>query len=199
MLQRFYTYLHCRPDGVPFYVGKGQGSRSHVFDVGRNRYHKNIVSKHGAENIRVFVFDCESEEEAFADEMQWIAQLRADGLTLANQTNGGDGPAGRIASAETRTLISAAQIGRKRSAECIAKRSATVRGSKRSDETRARMSAARKGIVFSLEHRSRIAAAARNISAETRMKLSLAKLGTSLSPETRAKMALAQQQRRRME
>ena len=24
----FYLYLHCRPDGAPFYVGKGRGRRA---------------------------------------------------------------------------------------------------------------------------------------------------------------------------
>jgi glutathione peroxidase-family protein len=35
-----------------------------------------VVNKYGKEDIQVFLFPCESEEQAFADEIQQIAQLR---------------------------------------------------------------------------------------------------------------------------
>ena len=77
---KYYTYLHCKPTGEPFYVGKGcnvGGRRSHNFSQ-RSQHHKNIVAKYGKANIGIFVFNCDSEAQAFADEIQQIAQLRRD-------------------------------------------------------------------------------------------------------------------------
>ena len=104
MTIQFYTYLHCRPDGTPFYVGKGNnrfGKRSHEFRR-RNQYHQHIVSKYGRENILIYIFPCESEEQAFADEAQQIAQLRQAGYSLCNLTDGGEGSSGRV-NTETRS------------------------------------------------------------------------------------------------
>src|SRR6266404_5237269 len=98
---------------MPFYVGKGNYGRAYEFMSGRNRHHKNIVAKYGKENIGVFVFPCDSEEQAFSDEKQQIAQLRRDGYVLANQTDGGEGKSGCIASKEAREKISASLIGNK--------------------------------------------------------------------------------------
>lgn len=109
---QFYTYLHCKPDGEPFYVGKGIRStckdnytkRSHNFTK-RNAYHKNIVAKYGKENIGVFVFPCESEEQAFLNEIQQIAQLRRDGYELCNLTDGGEGSSGRKGSEKQKEAV----------------------------------------------------------------------------------------------
>ena len=180
MNHQFYTYLHCKPNGDPFYVGKGHGKRSHnLFISSRNKFHKNIVAKYGAEHIGVFVFPCDSETEAFSDEIRLIAQLRTEGWELANRTEGGEGPRGRILSPEHRRNMSVAAMGRKMSPETKAKLSATNRGRKLSAETRAKMSAAATG---------------KAVSPETRAKLSIANIGKKHPPrlcslETRAKMA----------
>ncbi len=134
----FYTYIHCKPDGTPFYVGKGNGKRSHEFGRGRrSMHHQNIVAKYGKENIGVFVFPCDSEEQAFSDERQQIAQLRNEGYQLCNVTDGGQGSSGtkRVFSAEHRARLSASHTGRKAS-----------------EETKAKMSASRKGRKLSPEH-----------------------------------------------
>ena len=95
-MDQFYTYLHCKPNGDPFYVGKGRRNRARqFFDSRRSKFHMNIVRKYGVENVGVFIFPCESEEQAFADEIQQIAQLRAEGFELANFTNGGEGHSGK--------------------------------------------------------------------------------------------------------
>jgi len=51
------------------------------------------VSKHGKNNILIYVFPCDSEQQALADEIQQIAQLRAEGYKLANKSDGGEGGA----------------------------------------------------------------------------------------------------------
>ncbi|HEX8894457.1 MAG TPA: hypothetical protein VF783_14095 [Terriglobales bacterium] len=93
MAKQYYTYIHCKPDGAPFYVGKGREYRA-LLSGKRNIHHQRIVAKYGEENIGIFIFPCESEERALADEMQQIAQLRKEGYELANMTDGGEGHSG---------------------------------------------------------------------------------------------------------
>lgn len=125
MNPQFYTYLHCRPDGEPFYVGKGFGRRASNLSR-RNDHHKNIVSKYGKENIRVFIFNCESEYQALSDEVSQIAQLRLAGYVLANKTDGGEGVSNPTA--DVRAKIALGQKGKVRSPEHCAKLSAARNG-----------------------------------------------------------------------
>ena len=101
-MTQFYSYIHCKPDGEPFYIGKGQRSRSHKLTTGRNHHHKNIVSKYGKENIVIWKFDCDSEQSAFTLEKYLIAHYRRVGIKICNRTDGGEGSTGYIASNETR-------------------------------------------------------------------------------------------------
>ena len=132
-MKQFYTYIHSRPDGTPFYIGKGCEKRSHHF-YKRNKYHNSIVAKYGKENIIVSIFYCESEEQSHKDEIQQIAQLRNEGYRLANLTDGGEGSSGLIASVETREKMSASQRGKKRPSEVILKISEKNKGKKRTIE-----------------------------------------------------------------
>ncbi len=150
-MKQFYTYLHCKPDGMPFYVGKGNYGRAYEFMSGRNRHHKNIVAKYGKENIGVFVFPCDSEEQAFSDEKQQIAQLRRDGYVLANQTDGGEGKSGCIASKEAREKISASLIGNKHTL-----------GHKHTKESKKKMSDSTKIALSNPDVRAKMAISAKN-------------------------------------
>ena len=204
----FYTYLHCKPNGDPFYVGKGSALRGHNV-YRRNPHHRNVVEKYGAENIKAYIFPCASEREAFDDEVQQIAQLRESGYELVNLTFGGEGPTGRVYSDETRAKMAAAHQGVKISAETIAKRSATVRGRKHSAKTIERMAEAKRGKPVSAETRAKIAAA--NIgrprthvqvcSPETRAKMRASAMGNKsalghrLSDEAKAKISAANKRR----
>lgn len=125
-MNQYYIYLHCKPDGTPFYVGKGcngrgHSKRSHDLKRSRNAHHRAVVEKYGAENIGIFVFPCESEHQALKDEISTIRQLRAEGFRLANATDGGEGSSGLLPNAETRAKMSAKRKGVKRSPETVAK------------------------------------------------------------------------------
>lgn len=109
ILPRFYVYILARPDGTPFYIGKGSGRR--VFDHDTEarsgcKCHKcNVIRKiwrNGGEVQRYTVFTTDSEQEAYAHEAELIdLHGRAN---LANGTDGGIGGHGRIVPPEEREL-----------------------------------------------------------------------------------------------
>lgn len=114
MKTKFYVYIHCKPNGDPFYVGKGSGRRSREFKLGRNQHYKNTVAKYGKNKIEVLIFPKNSENEALITESKWIYELRQAGFKLCNQTDGGDGVSGHKHTEEIRAKISASKKGRKR-------------------------------------------------------------------------------------
>jgi len=87
------AYLHCRPDGTPFYVGKGTVTRMNRMCT-RNPYHTNITDKHGRGNILKGFMECSTEQIAFDLEMGIIKCLKRMGVRLANMSDGGEGPSG---------------------------------------------------------------------------------------------------------
>lgn len=109
MTKTFYTYVHLRPDGSPFYVGKGSTrKRSHDFNHhSRSRFHQNVVNKYGRKNIGIAVYNCRDEKHAFKLESELIAMFRDWGHELVNHTDGGEGAAGYKFSDELKALKSA--------------------------------------------------------------------------------------------
>lgn len=85
-------------------MGKGRGDRAYGL-FRRNAHHRNTVKKYGAKNIKIFVFPCASEREALENEVQQIAQLRQEGITLCNVTNGGEGTSGFTMSPKSKALL----------------------------------------------------------------------------------------------
>lgn len=113
----FYTYIHRKADtGEVFYVGKGKGYRCHDQN-NRNKHWANIVKKHGFSIEIAGRFA--SEKDAFDHERMLIAGFRADGIKLANMTDGGQGMAGRVLTPEHREKLSKALKGRSPSAATI--------------------------------------------------------------------------------
>lgn len=88
---RFYVYIHTKPDGTPFYVGKGTGRRAYM-KTNRNKHWKNTISKY--ENYRVDIFkDKLNENDANNLEIILIKAFGRMDLslgTLVNMTNGGE-------------------------------------------------------------------------------------------------------------
>lgn len=153
MAREFYTYVHTKPDGTPFYVGKGCRStsdRATAFNR-RSQYHKNIVAKYGRENIGVYVFLCDSERQAFDDEIHQIAQLRAEGYELANHSDGGEGPSGAKWSDEARR-----------------RRGDQRRGRRHSEETKRKIALGNSGKVFDAARLAAMSAGARAAHARRR-------------------------------
>lgn len=102
-----YTYLHCKPNGTPFYVGKGVRNRYKDFTY-RNDYHKRIVKKYEAENILIGKLWCSSDKIALQLEVGLIKCLKNMGVKLTNLTEGGEGAVGRPCSDRARLAVSEA-------------------------------------------------------------------------------------------
>jgi hypothetical protein len=88
-----YAYIHCKPDGTPFYVGKGVRSRYKDL-INRNAYHKKVVAKYGKDNILIAKIDCSTNDNALSLEIGLIKCLRRMGIALTNLTDGGEGNVG---------------------------------------------------------------------------------------------------------
>lgn len=85
----FYVYAHLRAtDGVLFYIGKGHAKRAWSLHR-RNPHWNNVATKHGFEVEILRSGMCEA--DAFNLEKDLIAGFRANGGTLTNMTDGGDG------------------------------------------------------------------------------------------------------------
>lgn len=174
------AYVHARPDGRIFYVGKGTETRAH--NLRRNAHHGNIVNKHGAENIQVGFIPCSSEAIAFDLEIGLIKCLRRSGIALTNRTDGGDGTAGMRHTPNTRMQMSASHTG-----------------VPLSQTTRDKISASSRGKPKSAAHieNKRIAEIGKHHTAAARAKVSASLIGNKRSlgykhtAETRAKVSAA--------
>jgi len=160
------VYVDCKPDGTPFYVGKGSINR--ISYIKRNKHHSNICSKY-PNWYRGVVF-AGSEKDCFLKEIELIAKFGRSDLgqgTLVNYTDGGEGISNPTF--ETRQKLSKVHSGKVTS-----------------EQTKKKLSIAHKGKVLSLEHREKLSNAkkgkpstwkGKSPSVETREKMRLAKLG----------------------
>jgi hypothetical protein len=89
MKNDYCVYIHTRPDGSVFYVGKGVPSRPYRRS-GRNMTWKAEVEKVGNFIVKIIESGL-TEEQAFAKEIELIAEFREIGVNIVNQTKGGDG------------------------------------------------------------------------------------------------------------
>lgn len=191
MTKQFYAYVHARPDGTPFYVGKGSGPRHHRFEA-RSDWHKRIVAKCGGqEGILVGVYPVSSEEFAFELEKGLIKTLRRMGHVLCNLTSGGEGAAGVVVSQATRDRISVLHKGRVQSPEWVSRRAAAKRGVPFPEEARTRVSTSLKIHYSNPDNVLRLSrqALGKHLSDEAKAKVSAANKGKVVSVATRQKAA----------
>ena len=173
MRNDFCVYLHLRPDGSVFYVGKGVPSRPYR-KAGRNATWKAEVAKSGTFSVQI-VQEGLTEEQAFDMEVELIAEFRASGVVLVNQTRGGDGCKSLVFTAEIIEKLKAARakqapptLGYKHSEDAKKKISAShsgdgnpMFGKKHSEEVRAKfkdrpVSRAWAGKKLNTEHRQKM-------------------------------------------
>ena len=180
-----YAYLHCKPDGTPFYVGKGALRRANYLGE-RNQFHQATVKKYGSKNILVGKLECSSSKIAYELERGLIKCLKRMGVGLTNFTDGGDG--GSSPCPETRQRLSQAAKIRGVSEACQAAKVIAKKGKPLSNEQKAKISMAMTGSVFTEKHRSNIKLSAkkRGISRDTQEKAWAASRGRVQSEEERA-------------
>ena len=153
-----YVYQYLRsiatehgPVGSPYYIGKGKGKRAHV-------QHTTIHIPRDKANI-VFLAKNLLEDEAYCMEKQLIAFYgRIDNGTgcLRNLTDGGEGLAGRIYTAETRAKIGKAHKGKHVSDETCAKISEKAKLRKHTAAQKAKISASLRTRVITQETRAKL-------------------------------------------
>lgn len=168
----FYAYLHCKPDGTPFYVGKGSYKRSRVKKSGRNKYYERVAKKCGYDNVLIGRMECSSNDIACSLEVGLIKRLISMGVKLCNLTSGGE--SGYSFPDVVREKISGEKNPAKRP-EVREKLSASMMGNKNF-----------LGKIPTEEHRDKIRRAhlGKKLSDEHKHKLRLAKLGKKQTPET---------------
>ena len=214
----FYIYEHWRPDtNVCFYVGRGRRRRAYRFDQ-RNEHHARVVAKLHKQNLLVdvrIVVENLTDERADIAEIARIAFWRAVGVKLTNQTDGGDGCGGRVASEAQRQKMSAAMKGKPKSAEHRRNMSAAHKvkplpvglllskrmlGRKHKPESIEKIRLGNLGKIMGPLSRAKMSAARQGVkrgphSAETRAKIAAAQKGKKLSSAHRVKLCVAQQAR----
>lgn len=100
----YYVYQHSTLDGVPFYIGKGSRNRAFV-STHRSNHWQGTVKKYGL--IVSFIAKNLNEIEAFYLENYYIKLYgrKQRGGLLVNQTDGGEGQSGAIASDYRKELM----------------------------------------------------------------------------------------------
>ena len=177
-------WLYDTRTNLPFYCGKT------VYDVEfrlKNHHRAAVKAPHrpisirltelGA-NVRVQTMEIVPLGEKWADrERFWISTLRLlYPASCVNVSNGGDGPAGYIHTAETRAKLSVKNTGKKMHPRTLAALVAANTGRPKTTEELAAIGAAHRGKI---------------VTEITREKLRLAKIGKPQSEESKAKQSSA--------
>ncbi len=214
----YYVYEHWRADkNECFWVGKGKENRA--WDFRRSNHYNNIVRKLSSLGMCVEVrLICSGLEEADALKFEKgrIAFWRAQGINLANVTDGGEGVSGlkhteetkkkmsvaastrllgHTVSEETRKKISDSNMGREKGAKHPA-HSAKLKGRKLSIEHRAAIGESMKGRILNEQSREKIRASntGQLRSEDAKLRMSMSHIGKRPSIEVLRKMSAAQEQ-----
>jgi hypothetical protein len=178
----YYVYLYLRPDGTPYYVGKGKGGRAF------QRY-KRRIKPPDDENRIIFHAENLTEDEAFTLEKELIAKYgRKDNGTgiLRNLTDGGEGTSGIIITNERRAKLSETSKRYMNRPEVKAKLSETRKRYMNRPEVKAKVSEASKRYMMNNpELKTRLKEAMNRPEVKARYKEAMN------SPEVRARMSAA--------
>lgn len=225
--RRVFIYALLDDTGEVRYVGKSYNPRNRFWDhlckSAKQKTHLGTwLRLMGKKNQRptIVILEETSEEDWENTERKWIAHYRSAGVSLVNQTDGGDGITMTL---EIREKIGTAHRGRKHTGKALENIRAAQklrRGTKSSEETKAkirewqktrppaseetkkRISTTKKGIPMSAEQRAFIrknwayCQTGRKASAETRQKQSVSHLGRKASDEAKRRMIEAWKKRR---
>ena len=185
-----FAYIHCKPDGVPFYVGKGALRRARSLSE-RNSRHQRTVTKYGNANILKGMIECSTDKIALALEVGLIKCFKAMGIDLANYTDGGEGT--KNPTPESRKRMSEAAKKRGVSAACHQARVEAKSGKPLTEAQKKKQSVAMTGKIFTEEHRKNISisAKARGVTQELLEKAHAASRGRVQSVEERLKRGAA--------
>jgi hypothetical protein len=121
---KYYTYVLIRPDGTPFYVGKGCGKR--YLRCGNNAHAQNTYRQvvDSGQQISLNMIEAATEAEAFAEEVRLIALYgRIDTATgtLCNHSDGGEGvrvtPEQRVENGRKGAMVTQALLSREQRIE----------------------------------------------------------------------------------
>jgi len=138
----FYTYLWLREDGTPYYIGKGHGDRAYK----RHKRQGKAPTKG-----RIVFYIAKDEADAFENETALIWYYGRKDLgtgCLRNLTDGGEGPAGRHWSLETRGKSVKSLTGRKLTEEHCENIRKSMIGNKRATGTKQAPESIAKRVVF---------------------------------------------------
>ena len=153
-----FAYIHCKPDGIPFYVGKGALRRVNYLGE-RNPFHQSIVKKYGNKNILIGKLECSDDKTAFELERGLIKCIKSMEVKLVNFTDGGEG--GPNPTPETRKKLSDAAKKRGVSEACQIAKVNAKKGKPLSEEQKDKLRVAQTGKVFTEEHRRNISISAK--------------------------------------
>ena len=104
----YFVYVDCKPDGTPFYIGKGDIRRIRL-KTRTNDRHKNVCNKYPDWYRGLALMG--SEKDALAKEIELIKKYRD---IVVNFTDGGEGISGMKQSPETIAKKVKNLIGKKR-------------------------------------------------------------------------------------
>ena len=133
----FFVYVDCKPDGTPFYVGKGRYLRVQIKNR-VNKHHSSICAKYPDWERGLAFMGTES--DALKKEMELIAKfgrVNSGTGTLCNLTDGGEGSSGFKHSEESKKKIINYLKTHKHSESTKLKIKKSNTGLKRTDEQKA--------------------------------------------------------------